>query len=268
MKMTYTTCASCAYTTYTTLEPTGHEYVNDYCTKCEGHISADGLIFVSNRDGTCYVMMGEFLGGDLIIPSRSPSGDVVTGIGRRAFYECESLTGVVIPDCVTTMGDRAFYRCINLSSVTIGSGITEISNRGFYKCSSLTEITIPDNVTAIRAYAFINCIALESVTIGDGVETLEADVFYNCYSLKTVRLGEKVNFIGYYAFYYCSALTDVYYGVDEYDAKNISINKSNKLFLKATAHYTEHEHNIVYIEALAPTCREAGYEAYFGCEVC
>ncbi len=94
-----------------------------------------------------------------------PSDGSVTSIGERAFYNCDSLTSITIPDSVTSIGDSAFYYCTSLTSVTIGDGVTRIRDRAFYYCRSLTSITIGEGVTSIGGSAFYACSSHTSVTI-------------------------------------------------------------------------------------------------------
>ena len=133
----------------------------------------------------------------------------LTTIGKSAFYECDNLISITIPDSVTTIGDEAFSYCSSLTSVTIPDGVTTIGNGAFGSCSSLTSITIPDSVTTIGNYAFTNCNSLTSVTIPDSVTTIGWGAFANCNSLTSVTIGDSVTMIGDYAFLGCISLTSV-----------------------------------------------------------
>jgi len=62
----------------------------------------------------------------------------VTSIGSSAFYYCESLTKVVIPDSVTSIGNYAFNSCYSLTKVVIPDSVTSIGNYAFEDCYSLT----------------------------------------------------------------------------------------------------------------------------------
>ena len=136
----------------------------------------------------------------------------INAIGERAFYNCDSLTSVTIPDSVTTIGGNAFYNCTSLTSVTIGNGVTSIGGSAFYQCSSLTSITIGNSVTSIGKFAFGWCTNLTSVTIGDSVTTIGELAFHGCHSLTSITIPDSVTSIGDGAFNYCISLTSVTIG--------------------------------------------------------
>ncbi len=96
----------------------------------------------------------------------SIDGYTVTTIGDRAFFSCDSLTSITIPDSVTSIGDSAFSSCYSLTSITIPDSVTSIGDYAFYKCYSLTSITIPDSVTSIGDDAFSYCKSLTSIIVG------------------------------------------------------------------------------------------------------
>ena len=72
--------------------------------------------------------------------SYNGSSYLVTSIGKKAFYGCSYLNGVLIPNSVSSIGDGAFYGCTNLPMITFPNGITNIGNQAFYGCNSLNTI--------------------------------------------------------------------------------------------------------------------------------
>ena len=125
-------------------------------------VKIDGIYYNIFSDETAVVTYGEEkYSGDVVIPSSiTVEGKeyTVTSIGDSAFYKCQDLTSVIIPNSVTSIGERAFQVCSGLTSVTIPNSVTSIGDYAFYDCCSLTSITIPNSVTSIGDGAFEKCI--------------------------------------------------------------------------------------------------------------
>lgn len=126
-------------------------------------------------------------------------GECVTSIGNLAFFECDSLSSVTIPNTVTTIGSDAFSDCDSLTSITIPSSVTSIGAEAFQECY-LLECTIPDTVTSIGRALFFASSAMTSCTIGNGVTSIPNSTFYDCRSLRTISIGSGVTSIGESAF--------------------------------------------------------------------
>ena len=133
----------------------------------------------------------------------------VTLIGEYAFYKCNSLTSVTIPDGATSIEPLAFCDCSSLTSIIIPDRVTKIGNMAFQDCISLTSIKIPDSVTSIGKATLSGCTSLTSVNIGNGVTSIGQSTFYDCTSLTSVTILDSVIEIGDHAFTYCTSLASI-----------------------------------------------------------
>ena len=87
---------------------------------------------------------------------------------------------------MTSIGAYAFYGCDNLEEVSLPQSLQRINVLAFGGCKKLASITIPRNVTDIGDYAFVGDTALRNVTfkgvapeIGSGAfADVSADVYY------------------------------------------------------------------------------------------
>ena len=127
-------------------------------------------------------------------------GEGIEHIGTRAFYNCQSLAKIEIPDSVTSLGERVFNKCLSLNDVKIGNGLTELNDYMFYNCVSLEKITMSDSIKRVGKYAFRGCTKLSDVTFGKNVEVIDNFAFLACESLNSVVLPDSVTTIGNYAF--------------------------------------------------------------------
>ena len=133
----------------------------------------------------------------------------ISAIGNYAFYNCNSLTSITIPDNVTLIKHRAFEGCSGLTSIAIPENVTEIESWAFYGCSSLKSVIIPGSINLISNGVFQECSSLTSVTIPNSVTSIKAQAFYYCSSLTSITIPDGVTSIGDYAFRYCSSLTSI-----------------------------------------------------------
>lgn len=167
-------------------------------------------VAVTNRD--TYSWGHNSYSGDIVIPETvTYSGIIysVTSIGGNAFYYCDSLTSIVIPNSVTSIGSDAFHSCRSLTSIEIPNAVTTIGEGAFSWCLNLTSIEMPNSVISIGSQAFLNCINLVSIIIPNSVISIKEETFYGCTSLKTIEIPNSVTSIGYSAFSYCSSLTSI-----------------------------------------------------------
>ena len=133
----------------------------------------------------------------------------VTSIGDGAFKMCKSLQSVTIPNSVTSIGKEAFSSCDSLQSITIPNSVKSIGHQAFYNCESLQSVTIPNSVTSIEDHAFSGCESHQSVTIPNSVKSIGKEAFSGCESLQSVTIPNSVTSIGDYAFWGCKYLQSI-----------------------------------------------------------
>lgn len=133
----------------------------------------------------------------------------VVSIGKDAFWSCDNLTKIVIPDSVTSIGNNAFKYCENLQEITIPDSVTSIGWGAFGFNTKLTKITLPKNLYRIQDSTFKGCTNLAQITMPEGITSIGREAFYDCSSLKEITIPNKVTSIGIQSFHNCSSLTNI-----------------------------------------------------------
>ena len=154
-----------------------------------------------------------------------------TKISDYVFYNCYSLTSIVIPNSVTSIGDWAFYCCYKLVEVinnsphiTIEKGSSSNGYLGYYALDVYnSEDTFTETKLSNDNGYIIYTDGEEKILVGyNGTDTdlvlptyitkINQYAFYGCDSLTSATIGNNVTSIGNYAFNNCYSLTSVTIG--------------------------------------------------------
>jgi|LSQX01.2.fsa_nt_gb hypothetical protein len=140
-------------------------------------------------------------------------GSQVTSIGKQAFYGCQSLVNVTLPESLLSIEERAFGCCYVLTSITIPESLTSIGDGAFSYCYKLATVTISEDssLTSIGEEAFYVCNALESIALPALLESMGYASFKYCIELESVDMTNLtlLKNIPAEAFNGCSELTEV-----------------------------------------------------------
>lgn len=198
-------------------DPTVGDYESLNYTKYDDHIEIN----------TC----DREVEGEVVIPAEI-DGLPVTDIRQYAFYDCDGMTGITLPDSIVSIGDSAFGRCRGLTEITIPEGVTSIGSLAFSDTKWLEDrreeaplvivnnivvdgegcegdIVIPEGITDIAGYAFLYCGKIASVTLPGSVTDIGEHAFSYCSALTEITIPENVTSIGEYAFLGCRGLTSL-----------------------------------------------------------
>ncbi len=226
---------------------------------CNNYYSLENLFFSNYGDG------GE---ADVISSSNHIEtfvfGDSVQHIPGWLCYGMSTLTTIEIPNSVTSIGNRTFYNCSSLTSIIVKSKTPATLGYDAFNSTNNCPINVPigtvnayksswgeyasrivassvsgtcgdsltwtfnpqdgmltingtgamDNWTEwysdyakapwyeLRSY-------IKSVSLPEGLTNIGNDAFFNCSSLTSIEIPNSVTSIGNYAFYNCSSLTSI-----------------------------------------------------------
>ena len=147
-------------------------------------IVPDDHPFFRFEDGILYSKDGF----ELISCVSPPTGPYVVApdvkiIWSHAFWGCDGITEIRLPDGLEGIGMAAFAECTGLKHIELPKSLRTIGYDAFHGCTALEEITIPDGVTEIMECAFRDCTDLKHVTLPDSLKTIGDGAFSGCNSL-------------------------------------------------------------------------------------
>ena len=167
-----------------------------------------------------------------------------------AFYQCEKLVSVSIPDTVAIIEEGAFAHCENLTSITLPSSLGFIEEAAFFGCKGLRSIVIPNGVKMIDARAFAECTSLTEVHLPAGV-AIDSSAFngspsYMYFEFGTVKqminaVGEAISNGSLLHFSGEPDNTTQVYHTKKFKEKIVLRYRRNKIFYTVFAHKTIYE---------------------------
>lgn len=155
-----------------------HTYQNEICTACGNSLKpagnlteksySAGLEYTLNSNNTYYTVsgIGTCTDENIVIPS-TYEGKPVKIIGYEAFYNCQGISNITLPDSIVSIEGYAFYNCHGLKSIIIEKNVTNIGGYAFKGCTGLTNIKYCGTQTAwTKIYKAYNWdLAAENYTI-------------------------------------------------------------------------------------------------------
>ena len=158
------------------------------------------LKYTSHGNGTCAVSgIGNYPDVYVIIPEKSPEGDIVIAIDDKAFYDNRSIKAIHIPSTVMSVGKMAFGNCTSLIYISVDSenkiftdinGILYSKDKtklyAFPAANQASEISISVSLTEIADMAFFSTPSLKQIkyggTLSDWSKIKIGDKNYGLYS--------------------------------------------------------------------------------------
>ena len=166
----------------------------------------------------------------------------VTSIGDYAFYACDGLQTVLLPNSIVSIKSHAFAHS-GINSITIPASVTgTIDGYPFCECRSLDKIVVDENnkvydsredcnaivktanneiivgsnnsiipagIESIGERAFDSRPGLKELILPSGFKTIGESAFRDCSGLKKVYISETVTSVGEGAFGLCSEIESI-----------------------------------------------------------
>lgn len=197
-------------------------------TLVDGKIVADQAYYRNSQLGEITLPEGIEEIGQFSFARSSVTGitlpEGVTKIGYGAFYHCDSLEEVELPESVMSVEPRAFDYTAwveNFKSsgedflisggvliayaghdntVAVPGGVRVIAAEAFSGHEEIISVRLPDSVCVIGEAAFEDCTGLKRINLGEGVEQIKDRAFSGCNALEVINLPESVKLTGLQAF--------------------------------------------------------------------
>ena len=163
----------------------------------------DGLYEVKFPLGTTEIGQYAFYGCNGLSSLHLP--DTLQSIGRSAFYGCTALlsTGFSFNEGLISIGSEAFRGCWGIETLSFPASLKTIGDGAFRACTGLTAVVCGNSLESIGMNAFNGCTKLSSLNLGS-VKKLKQSCFEGCSALKILVLPSSITSLPYYCFSNCA----------------------------------------------------------------
>ena len=148
-----------AYTGALIIPPTVNYNNEDYSVTqigTEAFRSCPNLLSITIPNSITYISANTF--EETGWYNNQPNGIVYLGNWVINYKGEKPIGSLTIAEGTTGIAELAFWCCDYMTKITIPNSVMHIGGRAFEGCSSLTSVTIPDGVTRIMGGTFWYCI--------------------------------------------------------------------------------------------------------------
>lgn len=198
------------------------------------NVQIDGIKYhISNHSATVIKYTGSKYSGDIVIPETiqcDGENIVVRTIGEEAFYECDGITSVTLPESIDSIGICAFWGCTGLTDIKIPDNTKYVGYTAFTNCTGFpvkggiryadkflieavdkgrTAYQVQEGTRWIGINAMSYLQHAESITLPSSLEVIGNFAFSGCERLKNIRVPDSVSVIDISAFSSCISLENI-----------------------------------------------------------
>lgn len=174
-----------------------HSALNIYTpTKGKSKLSAEGdkFIFYSDEEKDTYYLIG-YLGDDAEVTLPEDINGHSYTIYDYAFYNCNGMKRLYLPDNLLSCKSQAFYGCDSPEyNESDGSYYIGNKNNPFLMLmkakKDITEYTVHEKTKIIFPRAFEECASLKTLNIGKNLKNIGEWAFTECNALEEVNVTD------------------------------------------------------------------------------
>ncbi len=160
----------------------------------------DGWSLLDESGEQIVVCITKYVGGDThlnVVVPETIMGFPVYRIDEFAFFDCNSIQSVKLPETVKVIDAAAFMKCSNLKNISI-ENVEDIGAQAF-DSTAIGKAVLNEKLEGIAAAAFFDC-GLTEITLPKDITVIGFDAFA-ANPIDKIAIPDKVWYIATRAFY-------------------------------------------------------------------